>query len=325
MLLAWSLRSPWRQRTSWLACGPRRHVYAAVCVTISKIDRPTVSDMNKPRIARPDARPKSETHDSRPRSATGHQSRSRNDEAALSAETVTLFGPITTRRISEEISTRVRKQIAAGLLPPGARLPTERELSEQFAVSRMAVREGMRNLEAAGLIILKKGRNGGAFVNESSANLVTQQIRDMIDLGRASVPMLTEARLAVMEMVVRLACERATAADLRAMEANLERTEMLAKAGRFEERAITAIEFNNLLADTTRNTILGALVEGLSEVSRHFIVLPPPLHDFLVPSRRMLIEQIRARDADGAAATMRKYLERVHSHLIRQLRKNRAG
>jgi DNA-binding GntR family transcriptional regulator len=163
--------------------------------------------MTTPRIARRDARPKNETHESRPRSAMGRQSRSRNAETTVSAEAVTPFGPITTRRISEEIGARIRQQIAAGTLPPGARLPTERELSEQFAVSRMAVREGMRNLEVAGLIILKKGRHGGAFVNESSAKLVTQQIRDMIDLGRASLPMLMEARLMVMDMVVRLAAK----------------------------------------------------------------------------------------------------------------------
>jgi DNA-binding FadR family transcriptional regulator len=282
--------------------------------------------MNTPRSARRDARPKNETHESLPRPATGRQSRSRNNETTVS-ETGTPFGPITTRRISEEIGARIRQQIAAGMLPPGARLPTERELSEQFAVSRMAVREGMRNLEVAGLIILKKGRHGGAFVNEPSAKLVTQQIRDMIDLGRASLPMLMEARLMAMDMVVRLACERATAADFRAMEANLETTEMLTEAGRFEDRTFTAIEFNKLLADATRNYVLSALVEGLSEVLRYFIVRadPPPHVDSVLPSRRKLLEQIRARDADGAAATMRKYLEDVHSHLIRPSRKHRAG
>ncbi|WP_240975417.1 FadR/GntR family transcriptional regulator [Paraburkholderia aromaticivorans] len=282
--------------------------------------------MNTPRIARRNARPKTEASESRPSSATGRQSRSGNDETTVSAETVTPFGPITTRRISEEIGARIREQIAAGMLPPGARLPTERELSEQFAVSRMAVREGMRNLEVAGLIILKKGRHGGAFVNESSAKLVTQQIRDMIDLGRASLPMLMEARFMVMDMVVRLASERATAADIRAMEANLETTEILTEAGRFEDRTFTAITFNKLLADATRNYILGALVEGLSEVLRHLIVLagPRPI-DSVVPLRRKLIEQIRMRDADGAAATMRIYLEETHSHLMRQSRKHRMG
>jgi len=231
------------------------------------------------------------------------------------------FGPITTRRISEEIGARIRQQIASGVLQPGARLPTERELSEQFAVSRMAVREGMRNLEVAGLINLKKGRHGGAFINESSAKLVTQQIRDMIDLGRATLPMLMEARLMVMDMVVRLACERATNADFLAMEANLKKTVELTEAGRFEDRTFTAIEFNKILADATRNYILSALVEGLSEVLRHFIVVAGPRpSDSVVTTRRELIEHIRSRDSESAAALMRKYLEDIHDHLSRQSR-----
>jgi DNA-binding FadR family transcriptional regulator len=236
------------------------------------------------------------------------------------------FGPITTRRISEEIGARIRKQIASGALPPGTRLPTERELSEQFEVSRMAVREGMRTLEVAGLITLKKGRHGGAFVSESSAKLVTQQIRDMIDLGRATMPMLIEARLMVMNMVVRLACERATAADFRAMEANLEKTVQLTETGRFEERTLTAIEFNKLLADATHNYILSALVEGLSEVLRQFfsVATPRPI-DTVVPTRRKLLAQIRARDAEGAAATMAEYLENIQSYLLRQSRNTTAG
>jgi DNA-binding FadR family transcriptional regulator len=231
------------------------------------------------------------------------------------------FSPITTRRISEEINAQIRQQIAAGALPPGARLPTERELAEQFAVSRMAVREGMRTLESAGLITMKKGRHGGAFVSETSAKLVSQQIRDMLELGRATLPMLMEARLMVMDVVVRLACQRATAADFRAMEANLEKTVALTEAGRFVDRTFTAIEFNRILADCTRNDIIGALVEGLSEVLRHFIVLAGPRpFDSVVDTRQRLIEQMRARDADGAAETMRNALEEISTYLIKQSR-----
>jgi GntR family transcriptional regulator, transcriptional repressor for pyruvate dehydrogenase complex len=231
------------------------------------------------------------------------------------------FSPIATRRISEEINAQIRQQIASGALPPGTRLPAERELAEQFAVSRMAVREGMRTLESAGLIVLKKGRHGGAFVTETSAKLVTQQIRDMLELGRATLPMLMEARLMVMDMVVRLACERATAADFRAMEANLEKTTALTAAGRFVDRTFTAIEFNKILANCTRNDIIGALVEGLSEVLRHFVVLAGPRpFDSVVDTRRKLIDQIRARDADGAAHTMRRALEEIGTHLTKQSR-----
>jgi DNA-binding FadR family transcriptional regulator len=185
----------------------------------------------------------------------------------------------------------------------------------------MAVREGMRTLESAGLIMMKKGRHGGAFVSETSAKLVSQQIRDMLELGRATLPMLMEARLMMMDVVVRLACQRATAADFRAMEANLEKTVVLTEAGRFVDRTFTAIEFNKILADCTRNDIIGALVEGLSEVLRHFIVLAGPRpFESVVDMRRKLIDQMRARDAEGAAETMRRALEQITTYLVKQSR-----
>ena len=230
------------------------------------------------------------------------------------------FGPIRQPRISETIGDRVRQQIAAGELAAGDRLPTERELAEMFAVSRMAVREGLRNLEVAGLITLRKGRHGGAFVSDGSARLVTQSIRDMIDLGRASLPMLTEARRHVMDSVVRLACERATAADFEAMEANLAITEALSAEGRFAERTYTAIEFNRLLAEATGNHILCAIVAGLSEVLRQFVELAGRQpHDPVLDTRRTLIRQLRARDPDAATATMAGYLDGLETHLMRTL------
>lgn len=226
------------------------------------------------------------------------------------------YEPIRTPRISEEIGARIRQQIASGDLKPNDRLPTERELSEMFAVSRMAVREGMRNLEVAGLITLKKGRSGGAFVADGGAKLVTQSFRDMIDLGRASVDMLLEARLHVMDTVVRLACRRARPAHLAALEKNLAEAVALTEQGRFEERTYKAIEFNRLLAEATGNVILTAMVGGLSEVLRHFVALAGPrVHDPVLTTRRTLLDQIRARNEEAAARTMETYLRGLQAHL----------
>lgn len=274
--------------------------------------------MNTPRPARRSTTDPSKTAVTSAKTSTR---RSGSTKAAAQASSEP-FAPITTRRISEEIGAQIREQISSGAYPTGSRLPTERELSEQFAVSRMAVREGMRTLEVAGLIQLKKGRHGGAFVSESSANLVTQQVRDMIDLGRATLPMLMEARLKIMDIVVRLACERATPAHIRTLAENIDKTEMLTESGHIEERSLVAIEFSKLLADATGNHILSALVEGLSEVLRHFIISvhPNPI-EHVIPARRKLVEQLRERDEDGAAATMAQYLKDTHSVLLQQTRK----
>ncbi|HTE35932.1 MAG TPA: GntR family transcriptional regulator, partial [Reyranella sp.] len=62
-------------------------------------------------------------------------------------------------------------------------LPPERELSEQLGVSRAALREALRTLEIAGVIMLKKGVKGGAFVQAGDPANMTRVIQDLVHLG----------------------------------------------------------------------------------------------------------------------------------------------
>src|SRR5215212_4211942 len=66
--------------------------------------------------------------------------------------------PLRRRTLSEEIAAILAEQIARGHLKPGARLRSERDLSEAFAVSRSSVREAIKTLESRGLV---QGRHGG--------------------------------------------------------------------------------------------------------------------------------------------------------------------
>ncbi len=227
------------------------------------------------------------------------------------------FAPIKTRRIFEEICADIREQLISGQLKPGDRLPPERELAAMFSVSRTALREALRSLEIAGLITLRKGSKGGAFVLESSAALATQSIRNMMDLGRASLSALLEARMAVEEAVLKLACERASAADCEAIERNIDETEALTRAGRFEERTYTAIEFSTILARAAHNPVLSSIAESMTTVLRTFIsIAGPQPHDPVVDARRRLLACVRAGDFAAASDTLRGYHGGLRRHLL---------
>ena len=62
-----------------------------------------------------------------------------------------MFQPVRTRRAFEAVCDQIRRQVADGTLLPGHRLPGERELAEQFDVSRSGVRQALHNLELTGL------------------------------------------------------------------------------------------------------------------------------------------------------------------------------
>jgi GntR family transcriptional repressor for pyruvate dehydrogenase complex len=229
------------------------------------------------------------------------------------------LGPIRTRRVFEEICERIRNQLISGELKPGDRLPPERELAEIYTVSRTAVHEALIILEIVGLLELRKGRSGGAFINDLSPGLFTRSFRDMLDFGQASLAMLLEARAIIQVAVVQTACARATEQDFVRLQRNIDETDALTQAGRFEERTFKAIEFNVILGDATHNKVLATVVEAMSSVLRGFIASAGPQpHDPVIASRRTLLERMRARDEKGATACMAAYFEGLNAHLLRR-------
>ncbi|HEY9279792.1 MAG TPA: winged helix-turn-helix domain-containing protein, partial [Eoetvoesiella sp.] len=83
--------------------------------------------------------------------------------AAAEARRQPTFAPIKAKRAFEQVCEQIRREVAAGTLRPGDRLPPERELAEQLGVSRTAIREALRSLENAGLVQCQQGMGGGAF------------------------------------------------------------------------------------------------------------------------------------------------------------------
>jgi len=67
------------------------------------------------------------------------------------------FTPVRTVKITELIVDQIRKAILEGTMKPGDKLPSERELSDKFEASRIAVREALISLESAGLVQIKPG------------------------------------------------------------------------------------------------------------------------------------------------------------------------
>lgn len=228
-----------------------------------------------------------------------------------------MFRPIKTRRIFEEICDTIRNKLIKGELKAGDRLPSERELSEMFDVSRTALREAIRSLEIAGIVELRKGSKGGAFITKSGVGQLTQTFRDMLDFGNVSLATLLEARLMVMDAVVRSACERANAEDIDMLRRNIAETIELTEQGRYEERTLKAVEFSTLLANSTRNQVMSTVLEAMASVIRQFVMIAgPPAHDPVIASRLQLIKQIAAKDTKGACETMRSYLTKLNAHLL---------
>lgn len=225
-----------------------------------------------------------------------------------------IFVPVKAPRAFEIICEQIRKELANGTLRAGDKLPAERELASQFEVSRSALREALRSLEVAGIIRNAKGAKGGSFIQSADPERITQALRDYVRLGDVTLDELTEARLAIQDIIVRSACLRGSEVDFADLEAIAERTRSVADV---EARYQCAIDFYQVLARATKNRIFGLFVESLSAILHEFVQGPDyeTLQETLIDSRFRLLAYLRARNADAAAAEMRKHLERIHRHI----------
>src|SRR3989442_10503041 len=112
-------------------------------------------------------------------------------------------------RVSETIARRIKKQISDGALLPGEKLPAERHMAQRYRTSRVSVREAYRSLEELGLLTIRRGAEGGAFIADIDHRPMMRSLSLMLRLGKTSNDEITEARLLIEPPIARLAARRA--------------------------------------------------------------------------------------------------------------------
>jgi DNA-binding FadR family transcriptional regulator len=230
-----------------------------------------------------------------------------------------VFTPVHQARASGEIVSQIERAIFSGELSHGDRLQSERELAEQFGVSRITVRDALRILEARGLIRVKVGATGGAFVAESSTDRVAESISTMIQLKRMTLSELAEARTVVEAATAALAAQRADAAAVSRLVQSTTRARAVIRENVSHSEA--SMDFHVELARAAGNEVLYATVAAYREL------LLPAIRDLRNErsgrnTQRVheeIVEAVRRRDAEGARELMVVHLEDFEKRLRRRL------
>lgn len=226
---------------------------------------------------------------------------------------VGLFNPVNDRRISELIVDQVRLLIRQQRLNPGDRLPAERELCERFGVSRVTVREALRVLEANGLLEIRVGARGGAFVTKPSKERVGEGIADLLTLSAVTAAEVTEARLILEVGMIPMVCERAADDDIAGLLGICERQEAALAAGDYQINL--SAEFHSRLAECAHNSAVqmlihsfrGPLLMSLGRAQQ----TAPEMGELGAKEHRQLVRAIQKRDAPKATEIMRRHLGRT--------------
>lgn len=236
-------------------------------------------------------------------------------------------GPSRTGRVSEAIAHKIRRQIAAGQLKPGSRLPAEREMAQRLKTSRVSVREAYRSLEETGLVRVRRGAEGGAFIADVDHEPVRRSLALMLHLGRTSHEELTEARLLVEPPVARLAARRASLDDVEALRELVDKQDKAMESGGTGSRQFD-LEFHRLVARCSKNlpmmvminSVADLIVEAISPIDIQLTARRQTL-DF----HRRILEAIRRRDEEASYEIMLAHVLEVQSRLGRSLASHYAG
>lgn len=217
------------------------------------------------------------------------------------------------QRAFDVVRDRIRAELADGTLKAGDKLPAEREFAEKLGFSRAAVREALRGLEATGMVHLKKGVTGGAFIQGGDKAMVSRSISDLIILGDVPLRQVMEVRSLLLMQAVRLACDRAEHFD--ELEKNISNTEEQAED--YEALYVNIIGFYAVIGKLSGNEVLAMLINSLSTVTtNHIKSLKLEFTAELIPLRKAILSRLKARDSEGAARAVAENIAFLHGFII---------
>lgn len=220
------------------------------------------------------------------------------------------FRPVQPVRAYQRVAEQIEDRILSGELPPGARLPAERELVHQFAVGRSTVREALRVLQSAGLVRSRPGDPLGAEVLGVSPDNLSQALGRLTRSHLSSLGELVQFRMVLEAESNRLAARLRGEADLELMERQIRRMEKLAAAGTglhaFSEADAL---FHRAVAEASGNALLGlcarAVHDAVVEVIEHKFTEAADGADAVAWMERSIAHhrQVLTAIRDGDAAT----------------------
>lgn len=225
------------------------------------------------------------------------------------------------RTLAEAIAAHIKQQILSQNLPPGTRLPSERELCQTFGASRVTVREAIKRLEGEGLVVLRPGSSGGVQVAEPNPHQLRDAFAAFCQLQQVPVASLIEFRLVLERAAVRWAATRATDQDLarlddlvQAMEGALTSVEAFQELDLGFHTAIAEAAGNPLFAlvmHSVRYALKRAILQGFTHVTDTQAVLAR-----LLGEHRAILAHLRAGDADAAEEAMVRHIRAFYADVL---------
>lgn len=231
--------------------------------------------------------------------------------------------PLIRQRASDQIFADLQDRIVAGEFARGERLPTERELASHYGVSANTVRESIRALSLMGLVSVRHG--SGAYVTASPSGLVGNSFGMLMRFEQTGLADVVRLSAVLHDHAARLAVDRATSADVAALEAAIDRIGVVAEVGAEVGADVGTDAVGDRIATFLRAFVACAhdpLLDALCSTLDHVVVAvtastiredPAGLYPDIAalrPVRTAMLDALARRDGPGLTAATTDYHDR---------------
>lgn len=161
-------------------------------------------------------------------------------------------------RAADRVIEKIRENILSGDIKPGARIANEKELMEQFGISKATIREALRVLEAMGLLEIRKGVGGGAFVAEVDMRTTIHSVINFCHFQPLSIRDITMLRYFIEPKAAMLAARERTEEDIQNLRRIIQQT--------YKSEVEKEIGFHCYLGRITKNPLLILIIDFIDNI-----------------------------------------------------------
>lgn len=228
------------------------------------------------------------------------------------------------RKRTDEIVDAIKRMIVEHGLGPGDRLPQERDLITQFSASKGTVREALKALEVQGLISVRTGPGGGAFIERMSEGRAMSLLSNFLFSKKLTIAHIYEMRKVLEPQVAASATPNIDEAGLNRLEAiiRIYDHEPADATERWNQR-MAELDFHGVVAEYSDNPILAFTCRFLQRllkeltIAQDIYVQPEPVsRESGIRHQRNLIAAMRRRDAAAAAVILAEHMAEAEQHML---------
>jgi DNA-binding FadR family transcriptional regulator len=224
---------------------------------------------------------------------------------------VRLRQPVTN---ADTLVVQIKDRILDGTFRPGAFIGSERDISEEYCVSRNTAREALRSLVALGAVEISLGVKGGATVALGDAEAIGETLAIQYRLSGVPEDEVLEVQSVLEGLAAERAAEHATSQDIKILENLIGEAELLVNNS--AEFSNSSLAFHAAIVEASHSQALGMQLRSI----RYFIWPPnntipnQGLAENILRSHRTLLDLIKNGDAAGASEFMRDHIEHIRNH-----------